>query len=85
MAKKIIITVLIFLLVFSGVQARTLRELNEEVVRQHLRSTGANPPGYFEPTPMYDDIISSGFRGNRGGWPHFDDDGVWCDDCQSYQ
>jgi hypothetical protein len=20
-----------------------------------------------------------------GAWPHFDDDGVWCDNCVSYQ
>jgi L-alanine-DL-glutamate epimerase-like enolase superfamily enzyme len=35
-------------------------ELNEEVVRQHLRV-----PGYFEPTPQYDDYIIQDFR--RGG------------------
>jgi L-alanine-DL-glutamate epimerase-like enolase superfamily enzyme len=44
-------------------------ELHEETVRKHLRR-----PGYFEPTPMYDDFIVSGFR--RGGpWPHYDADG----------
>lgn len=46
-------------------------ELNEEVVKQHLRY-----PGYFEPTPMYDDFIVSGFR-RVGGWPHYDEDGKW--------
>jgi hypothetical protein len=46
-------------------------ELNEEMVKQHLRS-----PGYFEPTPMYDDFIVSGFR-RVGGWPHYDEDGKW--------
>jgi len=54
-------------------------ELNEEVVKQHLRE-----PGYFEPTPMYDSFVSSGYVHHRGGWPHFDDDGNWCDDCISY-
>ena len=46
-------------------------ELNEAVVKEHLRY-----PGYFEPTPMYDDFIVSGFR-RVGGWPHFDEDGTW--------
>jgi L-alanine-DL-glutamate epimerase-like enolase superfamily enzyme len=54
-------------------------ELNEELVKQHLRE-----PGYFEPTPLYDKIISSGYVNHRGGWPHYDDDGNWCDDCISY-
>lgn len=45
--------------------------LNDEVVKQHLRY-----PGYFEPTPMYDDFIVSGFR-RVGGWPHYDEDGKW--------
>jgi L-alanine-DL-glutamate epimerase-like enolase superfamily enzyme len=44
-------------------------ELNDEVVKEHLRY-----PGYFEPTPMYDDFIVSGFR-RVGPWPHFDEDG----------
>ncbi len=35
-------------------------ELNEEVVKQHLRK-----PGYFEPTPQYDEYILDDFR--RGG------------------
>jgi L-alanine-DL-glutamate epimerase-like enolase superfamily enzyme len=54
-------------------------ELNDDVVKQHLRE-----PGYFEPTPMYDNIITSGYVHHRGGWPHYDDDGNWCDDCVSY-
>lgn len=44
-------------------------ELNEQVVREHLRY-----PGYFEPTPMYDDFIVSDFR-RVGPWPHYDEDG----------
>lgn len=52
-------------------------ELNEPVVREHLRY-----PGYFEPTPMYDDFIVSGFR-RVGPWPHYDENGVWCD-CVTY-
>ena len=47
-------------------------ELNEAVVKEHLRE-----PGYFEPTPEYDKIITSGFRSN-GAWPHFTADGTWC-------
>lgn len=44
-------------------------ELNEAVVKEHLRY-----PGYFEPTPMFDDFIVSGFR-RVGPWPHYDEDG----------
>jgi hypothetical protein len=33
---------------------------------------------------MYDNIIASGYVDHRGGWPHYDDDGVWCDDCRTY-
>jgi len=44
-------------------------ELNEEVVKEHLRY-----PGYFEPTPMFDDFIVSDFR-RVGPWPHYDEDG----------
>jgi L-alanine-DL-glutamate epimerase-like enolase superfamily enzyme len=54
-------------------------ELNEAVVKQHLRE-----PGYFEPTPQYDNIKLMNFHGGLG-WPHFDDDGKWCDNCVSYQ
>jgi L-alanine-DL-glutamate epimerase-like enolase superfamily enzyme len=44
-------------------------ELNEEVVKQHLRV-----PGYFEPTPQYDKPILDHFR--RGGpYPHLDENG----------
>ncbi len=44
-------------------------ELNEEVVKQHLRT-----PGYFEPTPEYDKYIIDDFR--RGGpYPHLDEHG----------
>ncbi|HZT28686.1 MAG TPA: mandelate racemase/muconate lactonizing enzyme family protein [Bryobacteraceae bacterium] len=46
-------------------------ELNAEVIKEHLRY-----PGYFEPTPMYDDFIVSGFR-RVGPWPHFDEDGKY--------
>jgi L-alanine-DL-glutamate epimerase-like enolase superfamily enzyme len=44
-------------------------ELNEAVVREHLRY-----PGYFDPTPMFDEFIVSGFR-RVGPWPHYDEDG----------
>ncbi len=46
-------------------------ELNESVVKEHLRY-----PGYFEPTPMFDDFIVSGYR-RVGAWPHYDEDGKW--------
>jgi hypothetical protein len=52
-------------------------ELNDEVVREHLRY-----PGYFEPTPMYDDVIVSDFQ-RVGPWPHYDEDGNWCN-CVTY-
>jgi L-alanine-DL-glutamate epimerase-like enolase superfamily enzyme len=44
-------------------------ELNEAVVREHLRY-----PGYFDPTPMFDEFIVSGFR-RVGPWPHYDENG----------
>ena len=44
-------------------------ELNEAVVKEHLRY-----PGYFEPTPMFDDFVISGFR-RVGPWPHYDENG----------
>jgi L-alanine-DL-glutamate epimerase-like enolase superfamily enzyme len=44
-------------------------ELNEEVVKKYLRR-----PGYFEPTPMFDDFIVSGFH-RTGPWWHYDEDG----------
>jgi L-alanine-DL-glutamate epimerase-like enolase superfamily enzyme len=53
-------------------------ELNDAVVKEHLRR-----PGYFEPTPMYDDVIVSGFAPG-GPWPHFDEEGKWCN-CVTYQ
>jgi hypothetical protein len=53
-------------------------ELNEEVVKEHLRE-----PGYFEPTKEYDNIKLQGFH-SGGAWPHFDDDGKWCN-CVSYE
>lgn len=44
-------------------------ELNDEVVKQHLRV-----PGYFEPTPQFDKFIIDDFR--RGGpYPHLDEHG----------
>jgi len=54
-------------------------ELNEEVCKKHLRE-----PGYFEPTPQYDGIRLMNYHAGEP-WPHFDDDGVWCDNCVSYQ
>ncbi|MGA2144695.1 MAG: mandelate racemase/muconate lactonizing enzyme family protein [Bryobacteraceae bacterium] len=53
-------------------------ELNDAVVKEHLRR-----PGYFEPTPMFDDVIVSGFR-TGGPWPHFDETGKWCN-CVTYE
>lgn len=53
-------------------------ELNDTVVKEHLRR-----PGYFEPTPMFDDPIVSGFRPG-GPWPHYDEEGKWCS-CVTYQ
>lgn len=53
-------------------------ELNDAVVKEHLRR-----PGYFEPTPMFDDVIVSGFR-TGGAWPHFDETGKWCN-CVTYE
>jgi L-alanine-DL-glutamate epimerase-like enolase superfamily enzyme len=45
-------------------------ELNEPVVKEHLRR-----PGYFDPTTKWDDSITG--RGGGGPWPHFNVDGVW--------
>jgi L-alanine-DL-glutamate epimerase-like enolase superfamily enzyme len=45
-------------------------ELNEPVVREHLRK-----PGYFDPATKWDDSITG--RGLGGPWPHFNVDGVW--------
>jgi L-alanine-DL-glutamate epimerase-like enolase superfamily enzyme len=44
-------------------------ELNEDVVKEHIRKGG-----YFAPTPQYDDYILDHFR--RGGpYPHIDENG----------
>jgi L-alanine-DL-glutamate epimerase-like enolase superfamily enzyme len=53
-------------------------ELNDDVVKAHLRR-----PGYFEPTPMFDDPIVSGFR-TGGPWPHYDETGKWCN-CVTFE
>ncbi len=53
-------------------------ELNDAVVKEHLRH-----PGYFEPTPMFDDLILSGFHVG-GPWPHYDETGKWCN-CVTYE
>ena len=54
-------------------------ELNEQVVKEHLRF-----PGYFEPTPQYDFPGSSGFQRQWSGpWPHYDEEGKWCN-CLTY-
>lgn len=45
-------------------------ELNEKVVKEHLRY-----PGYFEPSTKWDESINP--RGAGGPWPHFNVDGVW--------
>jgi L-alanine-DL-glutamate epimerase-like enolase superfamily enzyme len=45
-------------------------ELNEPVVKEHLRT-----PGYFDPATKWDDSITG--RGLGGPWPHFNVDGVW--------
>ena len=50
-------------------------QLNDEVMKKHLRR-----PGYFEPTSNYEE-----FQRVPGGWPHFDDEGKWCDNCVSYR
>ena len=45
-------------------------ELNEAVVKEHLRM-----PGYFEPSTKWDESFVG--RGPSGPWPHFNVDGVW--------
>jgi hypothetical protein len=45
-------------------------ELNEAVVKEHLRR-----PGYFDPSTKWDDSFVG--RGAGGPWPHFNVDGVW--------
>lgn len=44
-------------------------ELNEAVVKEHIRKGG-----YFEPTPQYDDYIIDHFR-IGGPYPHLDENG----------
>jgi L-alanine-DL-glutamate epimerase-like enolase superfamily enzyme len=53
-------------------------ELNDAVLKEHLRR-----PGYFEPTPMFDDRIVSGFH-TGGPWPHYDETGKWCN-CVTFE
>lgn len=54
-------------------------ELNEAVVKEHLRY-----PGYFEPTPMYDEPILARPPGvPRGPWPHYNVDGKWVNEATS--
>ncbi len=53
-------------------------ELNEAVVKEHLRY-----PGYFAPTPEFDNIHLMGFH-SGGPWPHYDEDDKWCN-CVSYE
>jgi hypothetical protein len=53
-------------------------DLNDATLKEHLRR-----PGYFEPTPMFDDFIVSGYR-TGGPWPHFDEEGKWCN-CVTYE
>jgi len=45
-------------------------ELNEKVVKEHLRY-----PGYFDPSTKWNE--SFGGRGVGGPWPHFNVDGKW--------
>ena len=44
-------------------------ELNEAVVKEHIRKGG-----YFEPTPQFDDYILDRFR-IGGPYPHLDENG----------
>jgi L-alanine-DL-glutamate epimerase-like enolase superfamily enzyme len=54
-------------------------ELNEQAIKEHLRF-----PGYFEPTPQFDFPVTSGFQRRWSGpWPHFDEEGKWCN-CVTY-
>lgn len=54
-------------------------ELNEAVVKGHLRF-----PGYFEPTPECDFPGTSGYQRRWAGpWPHYDEEGNWCN-CVTY-
>jgi len=54
-------------------------ELNEPVVKEHLRY-----PGYFEPTPQFDEPILAMPPGRpRGPWPHYNVDGKWVNEATS--
>jgi L-alanine-DL-glutamate epimerase-like enolase superfamily enzyme len=45
-------------------------ELNEAVIKEHLRY-----PGYFEPTPEFDNYITTPWMAAPGPWPHLDENG----------
>ena len=54
-------------------------ELNDDVVKEHLRF-----PGYFDPTPEWDMPGTSNWQRRWSGpWPHYDDEGKWCN-CITY-
>ena len=54
-------------------------ELNEAVVKEHLRQPSyAVPSGYFEPTPMYDKALIG--RHKVGPYPHLDAEGKLVND-----
>jgi L-alanine-DL-glutamate epimerase-like enolase superfamily enzyme len=53
-------------------------ELNDDVVKEHLRI-----PGYFEPTPFFNQELVAAFNFGKP-WPHYDEEGKWCD-CVTYQ
>ena len=54
-------------------------ELNEAVVKEHLRQPSyAVPSGYFEPTPMYDKPLIG--RHKVGPYPHLDAEGKLVND-----
>ena len=50
-------------------------ELNEPVVKEHLRV-----PGYFEPTKEWDNWQPR----TRGPFPHFNPEGQWVNETESY-
>ena len=45
-------------------------DLNEEVLKEHLRF-----PEFFDPTPQYDYPVSTTNIWRRGPYPHLDPDG----------
>jgi L-alanine-DL-glutamate epimerase-like enolase superfamily enzyme len=58
-------------------------ELNEAVVKEHLRNPSyAVPGGYFEPTVMYDKPLIG--RHALGPYPHFDADGNFVNDLDEH-